>query len=89
MAALKSFQQDAVSNLVSITQRALQFQADATLWGETAANAQFDQVTDPDLVAIEAFEHMTLAELVAARTAIANIVTAIQTNRAALVKVLR
>lgn len=87
--ALKSYQKDAISNLVALTQRAFEFQGDAALWNEVTANAEFNTVTNADLLAVEAFEHMTLTELNAATTAISNIVTAIQTNRAALVKVLR
>lgn len=87
--ALKQYQQDTISEMIAIADELVTMQRRIERFAEIVANAGLGGVIQADLDALPAFEHLTMAELTAALTAANAVATAINGQRAVLIKALQ
>ena len=87
--ALKQYQQNTISEMIAIANDVVTMQRRIERFAEIVANAGLNGIQQADLDALPAFEHLTPAELTAALTAANAVATAINGQRAALIKALQ
>ena len=89
MALPKGYQQDVVSQEMALIQRVITLRDDIRLWAEKYGNSGVTDLGTADIQEVAAFEHLTAGEVTGGKATLDNVAAAVDTNRAALVKVLR